>query len=70
MPADELDELLRDRFDLERADLIAALKTLPKHVFGKRLECSDEVRTFQVEPVPKKLVQFISGHCGAPPPHG
>lgn len=26
---DELDELLKDRFDLARADLIAALKTLP-----------------------------------------
>lgn len=26
---DELDELLKDRFDLGRADLIAALKTLP-----------------------------------------
>lgn len=27
---DELDELLKDRFDLARADLIAALKTLPR----------------------------------------
>lgn len=31
MAVDELDQLLRDRFDLERADLIAALKTLPAH---------------------------------------
>lgn len=31
MAADELDQLLRERFDLGRADLIAALKTLPAH---------------------------------------
>jgi hypothetical protein len=31
MTVDELDQLLRDRFDLGRADLIAALKTLPAH---------------------------------------
>lgn len=31
MTVDELDQLLRDRFDLDRADLIAALKTLPAH---------------------------------------
>ena len=31
MTFDELDQLLRDRFDLGRADLIAALKTLPAH---------------------------------------
>jgi hypothetical protein len=29
MSTDELDELLMDRFNLDRADLIAALKTLP-----------------------------------------
>lgn len=29
MTTDELDELLKDRFDLARSDLIAALKTLP-----------------------------------------
>ena len=29
MAIDELDELLRDRFNLHRSDLIAALKTLP-----------------------------------------
>jgi hypothetical protein len=29
MTADELDALLRDRFDLSQADLISALKTLP-----------------------------------------
>lgn len=29
MAADELDALLRDRFDLHRSDLIAALKSLP-----------------------------------------
>jgi hypothetical protein len=31
MTSDELDQLLRDRFDLGRDDLIAALKTLPAH---------------------------------------
>jgi len=31
MSVDELDQLLRDRFDLGRDDLIAALKTLPAH---------------------------------------
>lgn len=31
MAADELDELLLDRFNLGRTDLIAALKTLPAH---------------------------------------
>lgn len=31
MPADELDQLLKDRFNLSRADLITALKTLPAH---------------------------------------
>lgn len=31
MAVDELDQLLRDRFGLGRADLIAALKTLPAH---------------------------------------
>jgi hypothetical protein len=31
MTTDELDELLLDRFNLRRADLIAALKTLPAH---------------------------------------
>jgi hypothetical protein len=31
MIVDELDQLLRDRFDLGRDDLIAALKTLPAH---------------------------------------
>ncbi|AGB27108.1 hypothetical protein Mycsm_07007 (plasmid) [Mycobacterium sp. JS623] len=31
MTVDELDQLLRDRFDLGRDDLIAALKTLPAH---------------------------------------
>lgn len=31
MTADELEQLLRDRFDLGRDDLIAALKTLPAH---------------------------------------
>lgn len=31
MAVDELDQLLRDRFDLGREDLIAALKTLPAH---------------------------------------
>lgn len=31
MAADELDQLLLDRFNLGRADLIAALKTLPAH---------------------------------------
>jgi hypothetical protein len=31
MTADELDELLRDRFNLSRDDLITALKTLPAH---------------------------------------
>ncbi|MGB2920782.1 MAG: DNA-binding protein [Mycobacterium sp.] len=31
MAVDELDQLLRDRFDLGRDDLIAALKTLPAH---------------------------------------
>lgn len=31
MTVDELDQLLRDRFDLSREDIIAALKTLPAH---------------------------------------
>ncbi|PQP43456.1 hypothetical protein [Mycolicibacterium austroafricanum] len=31
MPTDELDQLLLDRFNLRRSDLIAALKTLPAH---------------------------------------
>ncbi|MGE2834695.1 DNA-binding protein [Mycobacterium sp. SMC-4] len=31
MTVDELDQLLRDRFDLGRDDLIAALKALPAH---------------------------------------
>ena len=31
MTVDELDQLLRDRFDLGRDDFIAALKTLPAH---------------------------------------
>ena len=31
MTADELDQLLLDRFNLDRADLIAALKSLPAH---------------------------------------
>lgn len=31
MTADELDQLLLDRFNLRRSDLIAALKTLPAH---------------------------------------
>lgn len=31
MTVDEFDQLLRDRFDLGRDDLIAALKTLPAH---------------------------------------
>ena len=31
MAIDELDRLLRDRFDLGRDDLIAALKALPAH---------------------------------------
>ena len=31
MTTDELDQLLLDRFNLRRSDLIAALKTLPAH---------------------------------------
>jgi hypothetical protein len=31
MPTDELDQLLLDRFNLRRSDLVSALKTLPAH---------------------------------------
>jgi hypothetical protein len=34
MPADELDVLLRDRFNLSRADLVSALKMLPAYQLG------------------------------------
>jgi hypothetical protein len=46
MTADELDELLRDRFNLSRDDLITALKTLPaQRPWAARLT-SEEARRF------------------------
>lgn len=44
MTVDELDQLLRDRFDLGRADLIAALKTLPAHRPWATRLTADEAR--------------------------
>jgi hypothetical protein len=44
MPADELDQLLLDRFNLRRADLIAALKTLPAHRPWAATLTADEAR--------------------------
>jgi hypothetical protein len=44
MTVDELDQLLRDRFDLGRDDLIAALKTLPVHRPWATRLTADEAR--------------------------
>lgn len=44
MTVDELDLLLRDRFDLGREDLIAALKTLPAHRPWAATLTADEAR--------------------------
>lgn len=44
MAADELDELLRDRFNMHRSDLIAALKTLPPQRPWAASLTSDEAR--------------------------
>ena len=46
MTADELDELLQDRFNLSRADLITALKTLPAHRPGAASLTAEEARLF------------------------
>jgi len=44
MAADELDQLLLDRFNLGRDDLIAALKTLPAHRPGAATLTAEEAR--------------------------
>jgi hypothetical protein len=44
MTVDELDQLLSERFNLQRADLLAALKTLPAIKPGAASLTEDEVR--------------------------
>ncbi|BBZ49794.1 DNA-binding protein [Mycobacterium heidelbergense] len=44
MTTDELDQLLLDRFNLRRSDLIAALKTLPAHRPWAATLTTDEAR--------------------------
>ncbi len=44
MTTDELDQLLLDRFNLHRSDLIAALKTLPAHRPWAATRTADEAR--------------------------
>ncbi|MCX6481987.1 MAG: DNA-binding protein [Mycobacterium sp.] len=44
MAADELDQLLMDRFNLGRNDLIAALKTLPAHRPGAATLTAEQAR--------------------------
>jgi hypothetical protein len=44
MAADELDQLLLDRFNLDRDDLIAALKTLPAHRPGAATLTAEQAR--------------------------
>ncbi|KMO67029.1 hypothetical protein [Mycolicibacterium chlorophenolicum] len=44
MTTDELDQLLLDRFNLHRSDLIAALKTLPAHRPWAATLTADEAR--------------------------
>lgn len=44
MSLDELDQLLSERFDLQRADLLAALKTLPAIKPGAAALTEDEAR--------------------------
>ncbi|SPM33772.1 hypothetical protein MRAB57_1576 [Mycobacterium rhizamassiliense] len=44
MSADELDALLRDRFDLSRAEIISALKTLPTRDHGSASLTRDAAR--------------------------
>lgn len=44
MSTDELDQLLLDRFNLRRSDLIAALKTLPAHRPWAATLTTDEAR--------------------------
>ena len=44
MTVDELDQLLSERFNLQRADLLAALKTLPAIKPGAASLTQDEVR--------------------------
>jgi hypothetical protein len=46
MTADELDQLLLDRFNLRRADLISALKTLPAHRPWAATLTAEEARLF------------------------
>lgn len=46
MSADELDQLLQDRFNLSRADLITALKTLPAHRPWAASLTAEEARLF------------------------
>lgn len=44
MTVDELDQLLSERFNLQRADLLAALKTLPAIKPGAAVLTADEAR--------------------------
>lgn len=44
MTVDELDQLLSERFNLQRADLLAALKTLPAIKPGAAVLTEDEAR--------------------------
>jgi hypothetical protein len=48
MTVDELDQLLRDRFDLGRDDLIAAVKTLPADRPGAATLTADDARLLDV----------------------
>ena len=58
MTADELDELLRDRFDLERADLIAALKTLHAHRPWSATLNDDDARLLDSAGLPEDRVAY------------
>lgn len=53
MAADELDELLLDRFNMHRSDLIAALKTLPRQRPWAATLTSEEARLLDAAGFPE-----------------